>query len=392
MKFRSSLGRAGSPHLRFYKGASNTGTHVGHLWTSTGALLATATFTGRDGVGLAGGGARLAGGDRRRHHLRRLVLLRRWATTRRRTGYFAPGVHQRPADRPGGRRRRRQRRLPVRGRPAFPDADLPVGATTGSTWCSRPRRRADRTRPRRPCRWPPRRGRGRRVGVLVPTASSATFSEPLTPEPRCAVRRVLLRGPARCGFRAAVRRRSRATSSYVHAPAPRLGETTSYSATVKGRERGRTDVVRQHRSSADHVWTFTTQAGPAGCRVLVQHLVDASAQPGPPRNLNDATVDRGRSGVPMSALPGYITAHPLLQGHLGHRHPRGPSVDVGGQRCWPRATFTGETASGWQQVAARLARGDPADTTYVASCYSASTGYYVATVELLHVRRSSTAR
>jgi hypothetical protein len=30
--------------LRFYKGPSNTGVHVGHLWTSTGALLATAKF------------------------------------------------------------------------------------------------------------------------------------------------------------------------------------------------------------------------------------------------------------------------------------------------------------------------------------------------------------
>ena len=33
--------------FRFYKFANNTGTHVGHLWTSTGALLATATFTAR---------------------------------------------------------------------------------------------------------------------------------------------------------------------------------------------------------------------------------------------------------------------------------------------------------------------------------------------------------
>ena len=30
--------------LRFYKGAANTGTHVGHLWTNTGTLLATAIF------------------------------------------------------------------------------------------------------------------------------------------------------------------------------------------------------------------------------------------------------------------------------------------------------------------------------------------------------------
>jgi hypothetical protein len=32
--------------IRFYKGAGNTGTHVGSLWTSTGTKLASATFTG----------------------------------------------------------------------------------------------------------------------------------------------------------------------------------------------------------------------------------------------------------------------------------------------------------------------------------------------------------
>src|SRR5205807_6718521 len=30
--------------LRFYKGNGNLGTHVAHLWTSTGQLLATAEF------------------------------------------------------------------------------------------------------------------------------------------------------------------------------------------------------------------------------------------------------------------------------------------------------------------------------------------------------------
>ncbi|MGE5323156.1 MAG: N,N-dimethylformamidase beta subunit family domain-containing protein, partial [Actinomycetota bacterium] len=31
--------------IRFYKASTNTGTHIGHLWSSTGALLASATFT-----------------------------------------------------------------------------------------------------------------------------------------------------------------------------------------------------------------------------------------------------------------------------------------------------------------------------------------------------------
>jgi hypothetical protein len=37
--------------VRFYKSSSNTGTHVGHLWTGSGTLLATATFTGETSSG-----------------------------------------------------------------------------------------------------------------------------------------------------------------------------------------------------------------------------------------------------------------------------------------------------------------------------------------------------
>ncbi len=37
--------------LRFYKGAGNTGTHVGHLWTATGQPLATITFSGETATG-----------------------------------------------------------------------------------------------------------------------------------------------------------------------------------------------------------------------------------------------------------------------------------------------------------------------------------------------------
>jgi len=50
VKFRSDV--SGSvTGLRFYKGSTNTGTHVGHLWTSTGKLLASATFTSETASG-----------------------------------------------------------------------------------------------------------------------------------------------------------------------------------------------------------------------------------------------------------------------------------------------------------------------------------------------------
>src|SRR5205814_14967 len=37
--------------IRFYKSAANTGAHVGNLWTTSGTLLASATFTGETASG-----------------------------------------------------------------------------------------------------------------------------------------------------------------------------------------------------------------------------------------------------------------------------------------------------------------------------------------------------
>jgi hypothetical protein len=50
LKFRSDV--AGQiTSIRFYKSTNNTGTHTGHLWTSTGTLLASATFTNETATG-----------------------------------------------------------------------------------------------------------------------------------------------------------------------------------------------------------------------------------------------------------------------------------------------------------------------------------------------------
>jgi hypothetical protein len=37
--------------VRFYKGAGNTGTHTGSLWSSTGQLLGTGTFSNEGASG-----------------------------------------------------------------------------------------------------------------------------------------------------------------------------------------------------------------------------------------------------------------------------------------------------------------------------------------------------
>jgi len=50
MKFRANV--AGTvTGVRFYKGSQNTGTHIGHLWSNTGTLLASVTFSGETSSG-----------------------------------------------------------------------------------------------------------------------------------------------------------------------------------------------------------------------------------------------------------------------------------------------------------------------------------------------------
>ena len=44
MQFRSDVNGT-ITGIRFYKASTNTGTHVANLWTSSGTLLTTATFT-----------------------------------------------------------------------------------------------------------------------------------------------------------------------------------------------------------------------------------------------------------------------------------------------------------------------------------------------------------
>ena len=50
VKFRASVDGS-IVGIRFYKGPQNTGTHVGKLWSASGTLLATATFTGETASG-----------------------------------------------------------------------------------------------------------------------------------------------------------------------------------------------------------------------------------------------------------------------------------------------------------------------------------------------------
>ena len=126
--------------LRFYKQANNTGTHVGHLWSGTGQLLAAATFTGETASGW------------QQVELPNPVPITKDTTYI--TSYYAasgryalqpgllqPGRGPRAAARAERRRSRRQRRLPLR-RERLPGPELQRDQLLG-------RRRASTARSRR---------------------------------------------------------------------------------------------------------------------------------------------------------------------------------------------------------------------------------------------------
>ena len=129
VKFRSDV--AGFvTGMRFYKTTTNTGTHVGTLWSSAGAALATGTFSERIDVRMAAAELRDAGRDRREHRLRRL-LLRTQRSLQREPRLLRAGPRHAAAPCPGRRGAGRQWRVRLRDGHDLPDGHVPVAQLLG---------------------------------------------------------------------------------------------------------------------------------------------------------------------------------------------------------------------------------------------------------------------
>jgi methionine-rich copper-binding protein CopC len=357
VKFRTDV--AGQiTGLRFYKQGGNTGTHVGHLWTSTGTQLAAVTFTGESTTG--------------------------WQQANFATPVsVSPGVtYVASYLAPNGRYSADTSYFTTAGRDAAPLHLLADGAdgTNGvygyfgapggfptSAWMSAnywvdvvlsTSTGVDTTPPTVVSRTPASGA----TGVATTTTVTAAFSEPIQA------------GTAGMALADAGGNPVAGNTSYDAAnqratftPSAGLTPGTGYTATAGG---ARDPAGNQMASTS---WSFTTASAttPPTCPCSVW---PAAATPSTASDSDTAAVELGMKF--RSDVAGVVTGVRFYKGagntgtHIGHLwSSTGTNLAT--------VTFTGESASGWQQANFATPIALTAGTTYIVSYY-APVGRYAA--------------
>jgi hypothetical protein len=343
--------------IRFYKGSTNTGTHVGHLWTASGAQLAAVTFTGESASGW------------QQATLATPVSLS--AGTTYVVSYYAPNGHY--AGDPGYFATQGVDNTPLhaprdgvdgvngvyRFGTGFPTlawqsanywVDVVFAAGGGAP---------DTSAPAVTARTP---GPGA-TGVATTTVATATFSEPV----QGATVAMAIRDPAGASVPGGVAYNANTGRATV-TPTSALGVGTTYTVTVSGAADQAGNVM------ADTSWSFTTVGGlppPTGCPCSIWAI---SATPSTPADSDTAAVEVGLRF--RADVAGQITAVRFYKGsgnggtHVGHLWTATGTL-------LSTATFSGESSTGWQTATLPTPIPVTANTTYVVSYYAPNGRYAV---------------
>jgi methionine-rich copper-binding protein CopC len=351
VKFRSDVDGAVAG-VRFYKGTGNTGTHVGHLWTRAGGILATATFSAETGSGW------------------QQVLFPApvpiTAGTTYVASYYAPNGHY-AAD-SGFFAGSGVDNAPLHALADGTDGASGIyrygtgGGFPGNTWLSAnywvdvvfTTSVVDASPPVVTSTAPA----GNATGVPVTTAVSASFSEDVQP----GTIGFTLRNPAGTAIPVA-QGYDPASRTATWTPGTPLAVSTVYTATVGPAADTAGNLLAQPVS-----WAFST-SGPTACPCT---LWPASTTPAVPNVADSNAVEVG--------LKFRSSAAGLIRGIRFYKGPQNTGSHTGS--LWTAAgtrlatlTFTGETASGWQQAQFPAPVPIDGNTTYVAS-YHTNTGFY----------------
>jgi len=346
--------------IRFYKGSSNTGTHVGNLWTATGSLLGTVNFQNETAEGW--------------QTATFSTPIAVTANTVYVASYFAPGgnysvdgayftngfdkslLHALTEAESGG-----NGVYSYNGTSAFPTqtynsanywVDVVFNGTAG----------ADTVAPTVTGKSPDAGA----TNVSTSTLVAVTFSEAML-DSSINTSTVFLKNPSNVVVPATVAYSAVTRTASVTPSAP-LAASTVYTVTVKGGSAGAKDASSNPVSS-DVTWTFTTTA-PLTCASCSIWPTTAA-----PSVLADEEVAALQLGVKFkSDVAGTIT------GIRFYKSSANTGTHVG--TLWTstgtllgNVTFNNETESGWQQALFATPIAITAGTTYVAA-YSAPEGHY----------------
>ncbi|WP_250034302.1 N,N-dimethylformamidase beta subunit family domain-containing protein [Paractinoplanes maris] len=332
--------------IRFYKSSANTGTHVGHLWSASGSLLSTVTFTGETASGwqqatLATPVTLTAGTT---YVVSYYAPNGRYAAD---TGYFATrGYDNEPLHAP------RDGTDGANGVYRFGTGFPTLAWESANYWVdvvfSPGGGTPDTTAPAVVTRTPAPGA----TGVARTATAAATFSEPVTGA------LIAVTGVAGATTYDA------GTSTATFTPSAPLAGSTSYTVTVSGARDAAGNLM------AATSWSFTTAAStPSGCPCSIWA---ATVTPGTPAEPDSGAVEVGTKF--RSDVAGQVTGVRFYKGggntgtHVGHLwSASGTALGT--------VTFTGESATGWQTATFATPVTIAAGTTYVVSYY-APTGRY----------------
>ena len=339
--------------LRFYKSAANTGVHTASLWNAAGQRLATATFSGESASGwqqvnFATPVAIVAGATYTASYH---TDTGRYSVSR---SYFASQFNSGPLRVPAGGGVYRY------GASAFPTqsyqssnywVDVVFSATSVT----------DTTAPTVSAFSPA----GGSTGVAIGTAVQITFSEAMSAASINTSTVQLLNGGTPV---AASLSYNNATRVVTLTPSAPLANGTTYSILVKGGATGVKDLAG-NPLSADVQSSFTTVAATP---VTTSSLWNGSATPSQIDSGDAQSIELGTRFI--ANTNGTITGLRFYKSAANTGVHTASLWNAAGQRL-ATATFSGESASGWQQVNFATPVAIVAGATYTAS-YHTDTGRY----------------
>ena len=341
--------------IRFYKGSQNTGTHTGYLWSGTGSLLASVTFTNETATGWQQANLStpvyISSGT--------TYVVSYWApnggyaTT---LNYFTSAVNNTPlqglangADGPNGVYRYGDTSFPTA---SFNSSNYWVDVAFSAT--SMPDPAVSRATPA-----------NNSTSAPPNTTPTAVFNQSVTASSISFVLKDAQGQPVAGSISYAT-----GTFTATFTPAVPLAYNTTYTATVSGAANGAGGTM-----AAPFSWSFQTAAAPnCPCSVFA-----ASSVPTTQNTVDPAAVELGMKF--QSDVAGSVTGIRFYKGsqntgtHTGY-------LWSGTGSLLASVTFTNESASGWQTATLSVPVAITPGATYVVSYfapkgnYSSSSGYF----------------